>query len=103
MFTDDNMPADYLKHLPINQSWHCWESFETLRPLKGAFLRILNNVFGSWKWWENVETRPIDGAFLHYRNRFFPKLEQLRTFWIKGQCMMHSDAIWNDVLKFIQF
>jgi len=35
MFTDDNMT------------------------LKGAFLRILNNVFGSWKWWENVETRPI--------------------------------------------
>jgi len=29
VFTDDNMSAHYLKHWPINQSWHCWESFET--------------------------------------------------------------------------
>ena len=29
MFIDDNMFAHYLKHWPINQSWHWWESFET--------------------------------------------------------------------------
>jgi len=23
------MSAHYLKHRPINQSWHCWESFAT--------------------------------------------------------------------------
>jgi len=25
--------------------------------LQGALLRILNDVFGSWKWWENVESK----------------------------------------------
>ena len=32
------------------------------------------------------------------RNFFFLKLEHLRTFWNQGRCMVHSDAIWNNVL-----
>ena len=28
------------------------------------------------------------------------RLEQLRTFWSQGRCMVHSDTIKNDVLEF---
>ena len=34
----------------------------------------------------------IDGGFWRYK-------KHLRTFWNQGRCMVHSDAIWNDVLE----
>ena len=52
-------------------------------------MRILNDVFGSWKWWVNVESK----------DKLFLKLEQLRTFWNQGRYMVLSGGIWNDVLE----
>ena len=52
---------------------------------------------------ENVEkmlkARTIDGAFWRYKKLFFLKLKQLRTFWNQRRYMVHSAAIWNDVLE----
>jgi len=90
--TQFNMSAYYLKHWPINQSWHCWESFET----KDTKRCILNDVFGSWKRWENVEARTIDGAFWRYLKRCSCSWNCWEHLKKQGRKMVHSGAIWND-------
>ena len=72
MFKDDDMSAHYLKHWPINQSWHCWESFET-----------------------KDTKRCIIAQF----ERCSCKLKMMRTCLNQGRYMVHSNAIWNDVLE----
>jgi len=39
-----------------------------------------------------LKAMAIDGGFWRYK-------KHLRTFWNQGRCMVHSDAIWNDVLE----
>ena len=72
-----------------------------LRTLKGVFLRILNDGFGSWKWWDNVEsTDKIWCILTLYENNYFGSWNTWEHFELNlGWYMMHSGAIWNHVLK----
>ena len=71
MFIDDNMFAHYLKHWPINQSWH---------------------------WWESFETKDTKRCILAHFERCFWKLKMMRTFWNQGRYMVLSGGIWIDGL-----
>ena len=46
-----------------------------------------------------MKARTIDGAFWRCKNIFFWRWNTLEHFWNQGWCMVHSDAIWNDVLE----
>jgi len=68
MFTDGNMFAHYLLITDLQTKVGTAEKVSKLRILKGTFLRILNDVFGSLK--VNIDSK----------DKIFLMLEQLRTF-----------------------
>ena len=65
------------------------------RSLYNAFCLNLKRCFGNWNLW---------GKFwnLSQYERMFWRLELLRNIWKRGRLMLHSSAIWNDVLKLEQ-
>ena len=71
-----------------------------LRTLKCAFLCILNDGFGSWKWWDNVESTGNRYCTLTLKeNIVFGSWNTWEQFELNDDNMVHSGAIWNDVLK----
>ena len=63
-------------------------------------MRILNNVFGSWKWWENVENKDNRWQSEAIRNFFLSEIGTVeRRFRKQLLYMVHSDVIWNDIRK----
>jgi len=48
----DNMSSYYLKPWPINQSWHCWDSFDTKRCILAHFERCFCKLKMMRKCWK---------------------------------------------------
>jgi len=94
---------------PINQSWHCWESFETKDTkrciLERCFwkLKMMSKswkqgqvFFWSWNSWEHFESNDDIWCSLVVFQMMFLKMELLRKLLNQGHKMVHSGAIWND-------
>ena len=65
------------------------------RSLYNAFCLNLKRCFGNWNLWDFFLN-------LSQYERMFWRLELLRNIWKRGRLMLHSSAIWNDVLKLEQ-
>ena len=89
-----NMSAHYIKHWHIYQSWHWWESFET-KDTKRCILMFLEVEKDE----KMLKTRTIDGAFWRNLKRCSCSWNCWEHLKKQGRKIMHSDAIWNDVLE----
>ena len=46
-----------------------------------------------------LKAKTQNGAFCRYLKRFLGSWNCWRKKWNQGRCMVHSDAIWNDLLE----
>ena len=69
------------------------------RMMYGAFWRYLKQYYWSWNCWEFFKSNDAKRCILALYETMVWKLELLRTSWKQGWCMVHSDAIWNNVIE----
>ena len=65
----------------------------------GAFWGNLKRCFGSWNCGETFENKDASWWFLVVFETTVLKLELLRNFLKRCRLIVHSAAIWNDVLE----
>ena len=75
------------------------ENILKARTLNGAFWRYLKQYYWSWNCWEFFKSNDAKRCILALYETMVWKLELLRTSWKQGWCMVHSDAIWNNVIE----